>query len=88
MIDFKRDADLSNKKHVKTFTTAPNQKMGKQIWKSVQQAIKDGGVKSVKDVNNKKSIGKTITTKKGNKTWIEEYAKIADQNKNRKKRKA
>lgn len=88
MIDLKRDSDLSNKKDVKSWTTAPNQKMGKQIWKSVQQSIKDGGVKSVKDTNNKKNIGKTITTKKGNKTWIEEYAKIADQNKNKKKIKA
>ena len=84
----KWDYDPSDLKDVKTWTTAPNMKMGKQIKESVNQAVKDGGVKSVKNKSTNKDIGKEVTTKKGNKTWIQEYAKIDKQDKNKKKRKA
>ena len=84
----KWDYDPSDLKDIKTWTTAPNMKAGSQIKKSINQAMRYGGVKSVKNKSTNKSIGKEITTKKGNKTWIEEYAKIADQDKNKKKRKA
>lgn len=85
MLRKKYDADPTNLEDVKTWTTMPNTKMGNSIKKSVQQSIRDGGVKSVRNVDTNKSRGKEFTTKKGNKTYIEEYAKIDDQNKNRKK---
>lgn len=87
MIIKKYDYDPSNLDDVKTWTTAPNTKIGDSIKKSVNQSIKDGGVKSVRNTNRGKSIGKEITTNKGNKTYIQEYAKIDNQNKNRKNNK-
>ena len=85
MLIKKYDYDPTDLNDVKTWTTAPNTKIGDSIKKSVKQSIKDGGIKSVRDVDTNKSRGKEFTTKKGNKTYIEEYAKIDDQNKNRKK---
>lgn len=79
----KNDYDPTDLEDVKTWTTAPNNKMGDSIKKSVNQSIKDGGVRSVRNSNKGKSIGKEITTNKGNKTYIQEYAKIDNQNKNR-----
>ena len=59
---------------VDKWSSIPNASVGKGIEKSVRQAIKDGGVKGVKnkvDTKNK-YVGKEVTTKRGNKSVIKD----------------
>lgn len=64
----------------KTWSSIPNAGVGKDVEKSVNQARKDGGVRTIKDVldNNNKYVGKEVTTKKGNKTTIKDLIMVRD----------
>ena len=64
----------------KNWSSIPNAGVGRDIEKSVNQAKKDGGVRTIKDVldNNNKYVGKEVTTKKGNKTTIKDLIMTRD----------
>lgn len=70
---------------VKTWSSIPNASVGKDIEKSIGQAIRDGGVKGVKQINNdkKKFTGQEITTKKGNKTTVKDLVHVDRSDKNK-----
>lgn len=66
-----------------TWTSYPNASVGKDVEKSIGQVLKDGGVKGVSknyqpSPKNKKNLGRTVTTKKGNKTFITDLIKISN----------
>ena len=62
----------------KTWSSIPNASVGRDIENSINQSIKDGGVRTIKDVlNNKdKYVGKEVTTKKGNKITIKDLIMV------------
>lgn len=74
---------------VSTWTSIPTDgKMRKQIKEGANKAVKDGGIKNIRSKSTSTSSGSVATTKKGNKLWVQEYAKLGEQDKNKKKRKA
>ena len=70
---------------VRTWTSIPNASVGKDIEKSIGQAIRDGGVKGVKQVHDPKNkfTGQEITTKKGNKTTVKDLIHVDRSDKNK-----
>lgn len=70
---------------VRTWSSIPNASVGKDIEKSIGQAIRDGGVKGVRQVNrpDKKFTGQEITTKKGNKTTVKDLIHVDRPDKNK-----
>ena len=74
---------------VNTWTSIPTDgKVRNQIKENASKAAKDGGVKNIKRWYNESKSGNVAETKKGNKLWVQEYAKLGNQDKNKKKRKA
>lgn len=70
---------------VKTWSSIPNASVGKDLEKSIGQAIRDGGVKGVRQVNrpDQKFTGQEITTKKGNKTTVKDLIHVDRSDKNK-----